>query len=151
MGERFRGGPWSWLLTTAISFVVGLLVVVLVVQVRYGSWATARHALRGDVMLSDRYEVALDRPATAQTVVFRLTNTSSDPIRVIGAQSSCSCVMATGLPLTIAPGASQTLEVRFKPKKTAQSFRESVRVFTNRPGQQVIPLAISATVGDATK
>ena len=145
MHERARG--WSsWLLTTAIGFAVGLLVAVGVVRARYGTWAAATHALRGDAVLSDRYEVALDRPEAAQTVAFRLTNTSSTPVRLIGAQSSCSCVMATGLPLKVAPGASQTLEVRFKPKKASTSFRESVRVFTDRHGQQVIPLSIFTEV-----
>lgn len=144
MRAQERGKWSSWLATTSGCFVVGLLAIGLFVNLRYGTVAAATHAWRGDLIVCDRYEVAVDRPQPLQTIAFRLTNTSSQPIRILGAQSSCTCVMATGLPFNIAPGGSKTLEVRFKPKKMDALIRESIRVFTDRPGQQIIPLTISA-------
>lgn len=151
MAERARGQRFPWLMTTAIGFVVGLLAAGSVCKVRYGTWAATVHAWRGDVVLSDRYDVALDPKPDAQTVAFRLTNTSSRPVRVLGAQSSCTGMMATGLPLDFAPGASRTLEVRVKPRKAATGFRESIRVFTDRSGQRSIPLTISVGPAPATE
>ncbi len=144
MQERERGKWSSWIVTTTVCFVVGLLTLGLFGKLRYGTVAATVHAWRGDVMLCDRYEVAIGRPQSDQTIAFQLTNTSSQPIRVLGARSSCTCVMATGLPLNVAPGATKTLEVRFKPKKLDVPLSESIRVFTDRPGQQIIPLTISA-------
>ena len=144
MAEQAREKRFPWLATTAIGFIVGLLGAVLFFQGRYGTWAATTHAWRGDVVLSDRYDVVVTPRPDPQTVAFWLTNTSAQPVRVVGAQSSCSCVMATGLPLDFAPGASQSLQVRIQPRKTADPFRESIRIFTDRPGQSIISLTISA-------
>ncbi len=143
MQDRERGKWSSWVATTSICFLTGLLAITLFIKLHYGSLATVAHAWRGDLVLFDRYEVAIDHPQPVQMVAFRMTNTSSQPIRILGAQSSCTCVMATGLPLNFAPGTTKTLEVRFKPKTMDGPIRESVRVFTDRPGQQIIPLTIS--------
>ena len=140
--KRSRGLPW--LATTAICFVVGLILAVGGIKARYGTWTAATHAWRGDAILCDRYEVVLDHPQPLQIIAFRLINVSAQPVRFLGAQSSCTCAMATGLPFECPPGASKTLEVRFKPKQTASPIRESVSLFTDHPGQQVISLTIAA-------
>ena len=144
MTERQQKPQFPWWKSAATGFVVGLVALGAGGWWRYGTWQVAAHAWRGDAVLADRYEVALDRPQDAQTVAFRLTNTSSHPIRVLGAKSSCTCVMATGLPLDFAPGASRTLEVRVKPKKLTAGSRESVQIYLDHAGQRSIPLTISA-------
>ena len=131
-------------MTTLVCFAFSSLALALFVKMRYGSLETAAHAWRGDAILCDLYEVAIAQPQPSQTVAFQLTNTSSQPIRLLGADSSCTCVMATGLPMDFAPGTRKTLEVRFKPKKLDVPIDESIRLFTNRANQQVISLIISA-------
>lgn len=142
MFNRAMGKWLSWLATTTIFFGAGLLGISLLAHFRYGTWAAATHAWRGDALLLDRYEAAVDRSDRGQTIPFRLTNTSSQPVRFLGARSSCSCVIADGFPFEFAPGSSRTLEVRYRPKKTVTQAHESVFLYTDSPTQQIIPLII---------
>lgn len=65
---------------------------------------------------------------------FIIRNTDEEPIRVLGASSSCGCVVSEGLPMDLAPGDSGLLRFHVQvgePDSTGY-FRRSVHLFVNR-------------------
>lgn len=61
-----------------------------------------------------------------------VTNHSSEPVRLLGAKTSCSCMLADQLPLTIPPKSSQTIDVGVSYNGTPQQdFSHSVLFYSS--------------------
>jgi hypothetical protein len=144
--EQKKEKKLSWFAIAFISFVIGLFVLIVVDPFRYGTLAATNRAWKGDVILSDRYEIAVDKFQLERAIRFQLTNISTKPIRFLGAQTPCTCVLVTGLPTSCEPKASIKLEIRLDPKKLKKTARIPVRVFTDLPSQQIVPLTITVNL-----
>lgn len=73
----------------------------------------------------------------AVTVEYRLKNISNQPVRIVGANSSCGCTMVTNsFPLECGPGDSVKILVQMKVGQPARDgeFVQKVDLLVNRPG-----------------
>lgn len=84
---------------------------------RFGSVWWAADYLDGYAVVAERAtQWAGEVPAGKQaSVSFQLKNVTQAPVRVVGAKCDCGCVGTDGLPLTLAPGATGELKLRFVP------------------------------------
>jgi len=85
------------------------------------------------------------REGETVTGTYVLKNMSNEPVTVLGAQTSCGCMVPEGLPLELPPGGSGNLTVVIKvgPAGAMGSFKQSAVLFVNREGY-VPPLVIEA-------
>jgi hypothetical protein len=73
------------------------------------------------------------------TVAFELTNYSRQPIRILGAKSTCRCVALDDLPITLPAGQTGKIRVRLKARagKSRQIQRESATLIFDDPVRSV--------------
>lgn len=99
-------------------------------QIPAASWSKRTHDY-GEVGLGGNMEA-----------VFKLTNVGGAMLRVMFIEGSSSHIQVIARPRRgIAPGETQLLTVRFKPRG-AGPFREHLRVTTNEPGSPVWVLTL---------
>jgi hypothetical protein len=55
--------------------------------------------------------LAIRRSSDLGSTDLLMRNISQSPVRIVGIHPDCPCIMATNLPLTIAPGASEALHL----------------------------------------
>lgn len=111
-------------LATALLIVLWIATVWQFGAIRNGFWYLQGYNYVVSPTAVDMGEISLGDRCTATTTV---RNLSFSPIRVVGAMATCSCLAATGLPLTIAP--RQTDELKFT--IVIQSPRSKVEEIAN--------------------
>jgi Protein of unknown function (DUF1573) len=79
---------------------------------------------------------------------FDLTNAGTLPIKVIGAESTCSCATVTELPFTMMPGENRRLNVEVVTRDKIGQILEELRVFTDHPD---LPSLVLRVTGEVTK
>lgn len=106
----------SLLLPAAITAIPGVLFVAWSL-LRFGSVAWGWAYVEGASVIPEAGTLhAGDVVVGVESVVrFRLKNLAGTPVRVVGAQASCGCVAVDDLPLTLPPGESAHLSIRFTP------------------------------------
>lgn len=143
MGPRWRA--WlRWIITTTACVGAGLLLLLTFAWSRYGTVIAATHALRGDPIICDRYTTTVAPGGQKQICEFRLTNRSARAIRLLGAQTTCTCVVVTGLPRSLAAGELLVLQVRVRPDGRDPSFSTSIRIFTDESTLPALELQLAS-------
>jgi hypothetical protein len=81
------------------------------------------------------------------TAMFRVTNPRKEPIKILGASTSCSCTVVDGLPVSLPPGNFGMIRLRIKVgvPDNAGKFVTSTQLFTNCVGTSQ-PLVTEVTV-----
>ncbi len=133
---------------TVLLTIAGIASVILWGQVRFGSVSACFRYVAGDRFLVDSPLKSFGSVQTGQValVSFRLTNMSSQAVRLLGSQSSCKCVLP-GYPLAgIPPYSSCDLKIRVTPGPMIGTFKESVVLFTDAPGRRAVPLIVRGNV-----
>jgi hypothetical protein len=80
------------------------------------------------------------------TVHVPLTNASRRPIKIIGAQASCICTTLTGLPLSLAPGESRSLDIDISTIERMGRIETRIDLFTDHPASQRVSFRIVGMV-----
>jgi hypothetical protein len=130
--RRIAGGQMASITRTLTIAVLGLAALAVAGIYRFGGTASALAYLQGKELLPDAYTKAFgavgvdDRP----TVEFKLHNYSNRSVIAVGAHSSCTCVLTSGLPFTIPANGSAALAVRVRAKRGPGSYSETVQVIT---------------------
>ncbi len=67
------------------------------------------------------------------TVEIPLQNLTKEPLAVIGARTDCSCAVASGLPLTIAPRSRAMMQVEIapSPRDAGEAFERRVELYSD--------------------
>ncbi len=81
--------------------------------------------------VGDVVDIGVGPPQSRVTVTVELTNYSATSVRVVGSQSSCSCVAATELPAVIPPGQARPFEVAVIRKGTPGRFAQQLLFYTD--------------------
>jgi uncharacterized protein DUF1573 len=139
----------SWSLRTSAEVLLPLLAaVVLFAVLRQAGVRGMFPAASGRVLSVDPSKFTCNaQQSEIVTAAFTLKNTGNQPIRVLGADASCSCVIAEGLPVELQPGRSGTVSllVSVGTPGADGKFRKSVNLLVNRGGS-VPPLVVEAAV-----
>jgi hypothetical protein len=76
-------------------------------------------------------------------VPFEIRNSSAQPVRLLGASSSCVCVMSLAqFPIFIGPRELKRIDVELHAPKTPRELRETLIIYSDSHGQPRIPLTI---------
>lgn len=138
-------GVAKWAGTVAVPLVVAAAAGVLT----FGSLDAAIARLRGESLGVSPKALNFGRgePGDILTAELTISNFSTQPVRLIGGTSDCSCLATMDMPLTIAPGGSAAIRVELKvPAATPGELNRSVEVFTDCPTHRIIRLTAGCVV-----
>jgi len=130
---RTRRRSMPWLATTAILVVVGFGLLFVVGLQRFGSTASALAYLRGDGLIPDEYTKSFGTASKSErpSVTFCIKNFSKQPIKILGGKSSCTCVIADGLPSVVLPNGETVVRVSASRRGRLGQYSEQIRLLTN--------------------
>jgi hypothetical protein len=96
--------------TGALAFLVIIIIPFLLALDKPGALLAK---LRGESISADPAVTNIGQGefGTERAFSIRLTNWSDQPIRIIGGTSDCSCIATSSLPVTLAPGKTESVEV----------------------------------------
>jgi Protein of unknown function (DUF1573) len=139
--RTWRGWIYAWFLR---PIILGTVVAAILVGIGIGwlgSWNAVAAWLRNDALVVDSREVSFgDTVATKDAdASFVITNISTIPITIWGAQTTCGCISAR-LPRTIAPREKITLTFTIKTKERdiGQELRHQALLYLNVPSRPIV-------------
>jgi len=123
----------QWLAITVILVILGFASLIMVGIFWFGSIASALAYLRGDGLIPDAYTKSFGTATLNErpSVEFLLSNYTKQPIKVLGSNSTCTCLVTSNLPLIIPPNGKAILKVNARSKSRSRPYSERVRVLTD--------------------
>lgn len=117
--------------------VGGLLAILMgigltsLANYRYGSLAKAIAYLNGDIVQVDsaNRDLGTVECAKAIKVDFTFTNLRSEPLKVVGANASCSCILPPDMPITLESFTATPITFTFKTPTEAQEFEQLIELY----------------------
>ena len=88
---------------------------------------------------------ALVRTVTGEAREFSVTvsNLGNRPVRILGLQTSCSCVAMLGVPVNLPASGRCTIKARFRPtRKQTGRFTQTLRLFTDEASQRHLDVLV---------
>lgn len=140
---------WHWMGSTITAFFAISLGFVAFAEYRYGGIRVFVRSIRGETVILDPSRFNLGSITVGETIVRQsfLHNYTSEPIRILGANSQCSCVVAEDLPAIVPPGESYTINVRIKPE-AKRKIEETIVLFTDHPAKQKLSIGVSGLTNE---
>lgn len=149
-------GRPAWNLAGTRRMAVGLIgVAVLLAAVAgagtlaFGSLDAAIAKLRGEPLgvTPAVLDFGHGKPGESLSTSVTVRNYTTEPVRLIGGTSDCSCLVTQDLPTTIPPSESVSITVRLKvPGGTPGQMTRRVEVFTDCPGRRTLVLTATCRV-----
>ena len=113
---------------------------------RFGTTSAALESISGRRLIADSRTQFVEglEPGSTRKAVFRLRHPAGRPVRIVGSRSSCTCTVAEGIPLTLAPSESRTINVSVHGPDQKPVIEETVSLITDMKEQPVFSLNIKA-------
>jgi hypothetical protein len=133
-----------------LTWIVGVLIiaggVAGVAHLRFGSLPSGLAYLRGERLLINPATTHLGQVTRGESadLHFRFTNFTGRPVRILGSQSSCTCLAVTELPVTIPSGDSLDVTVGVDFSSKGDEYRQVLTFFTDCELEQRKSIAVSA-------
>jgi hypothetical protein len=145
--DTARKSVLSWIAMTSILSGVVLASVFGLATHMFGSVPSAVAFLRGNRIIPDSYirDFGTLRQGQRVSVTFSLTNYTKQPITLLGAKSSCSCLAASDLPVVVPPGAKTDVRFTARAKSRLGPYSEIVHVLVDG-GRPSIALNVRGVV-----
>jgi hypothetical protein len=83
-------------------------------------------------------DVGKGKAGEKRTFSVQLSNRSAKTVRILGGTTSCSCIATNDLPITIAPGATETITVEVRFRGSPGRFQHRYYLYTDADGQRVV-------------
>jgi hypothetical protein len=119
---------------------IGAAAMLLVVGVggvhwRFGSVPNAAAYLKGDAV---RVEQPIRELGTVKCdeqvkVAFNVVNLQREPLKVVGANASCSCILPPEMPFTLDPFLATPLVFTFTSPSAAMPFTQDIELYFDGP------------------
>jgi hypothetical protein len=145
--------PLQWTSLRAVQFPTALAIMLTVITATgatvYGTPDAALRRLRGDEILivPSTLDFREGRAGDGRQASLDVYNYSSQPVRIVGGTSDCSCVLTEDIPATIGPGEKHTVSVRFRfPDHTSGFLMRKAWLMTDDDRQRFVELALMARV-----
>jgi hypothetical protein len=115
---------------------------------RYGSIDTALASLRNERLSVSPWLVDVGEGAPGETreAAVELTNRTDEPIRVIGGTADCSCTVLGDLPVTIAPGESQSITIQMRLPKSEGVFSRKAKLTIDDQGFKQVGFRLTGRI-----
>jgi hypothetical protein len=113
-----------------------------------GSLALVLPFLGGERLFIEPTAIQLgdQEPGAAAEPVVRIVNSTGKQVRVVGAETSCSCVALDDLPLSIPAGESRELQFKVHVGRRRHEIAETVRLFTDYADRPVFIVTVRGIV-----
>ena len=113
----------------------------------FGSAAAFSAALRGDsfAVTPATIDLGAVKVGSERTVAFSVRNLSNVQVRVVGAQTSCTCVTTGTLPMSVPPGAERDVSVRVHVNRPVYQEHIALHVDVGRLETRVVTVSASGT------
>lgn len=98
------------------------------------------------LVLANTHSVGALEEGRRYTFGIPISNASSRPIRITGAQTSCGCTTLTGLPLTLAPREKRTLEIQVAAIRRMGEFDSRIDLFVDQGNPYIKSFQIQGTI-----
>jgi Protein of unknown function (DUF1573) len=130
----------SWMGTVVILLLVGFALLLLEAILHFGSVASSLAYLRGEGLIPDAYARSFGTVSkrTRPSVEFSLTNYTEQPIKVLGSNSSCTCLVTSDLPMVIPPSGRAILKVSARAKSRLGPYSERVSILTDSSESKLV-------------
>jgi Protein of unknown function (DUF1573) len=140
--------PLSWMSLTLIITNIGLVSIAAIALYVFGSFGAALAYFSGDRLIADAYSrsVGIVSVGEQHAVFFKIRNMSNQTVRIVGADSSCTCLVTDQLPVVLPPHGVFRLRIGVRPKSQPGQIAERVSLITDREGQQSLNLKISGRI-----
>ncbi len=139
------GSKIFWRLLPIGAFAVFMLAGSFALNSAFGSVPVALRYLRGERLILEPSAIRIDRPAKGGEVAVEavVSNLSDRPVILMGANTSCSCVVTGSLPVTVEPGGRFRLPVTVNvaPDKIVD---ETIVLFTDHPNHARLGVRVTA-------
>lgn len=115
---------------------------------RLGSLDATLQFLQGERILVDHpvQDVGQVPDNTSKQLVYRVTNLTSTPVRILGLHSSCSCLTPGEPPEVIGAGESVLIPVKIHVSRLVPVFDVGLAIFTSDPATPVLRVEVTGTV-----
>lgn len=106
--------------------------------VHFGSIPAVLAHLGGNALIADAYTKSFGSVTAGsdQEIRFLIKNCTNKSATIIGGRSSCTCLVAEDLPLTIAPGGESPVRIKISTSKGAGDIAERITLYTNAGNQE---------------
>jgi Protein of unknown function (DUF1573) len=140
--------PLVSLVKLAITTVVLMAFIAGYGRYHFGSLSRALAYASGDrVLVDERQKALLGMLAGSKSVVqYSITNLTGRDLKILGADTSCTCTSIENLPLTVARGMSKELTVSISAPRQPGPTSASIILFTDYDSQPTVPLEFVGTV-----
>jgi hypothetical protein len=147
---RARSKSLSWAAMTLIFANIGLGVLVVVALYTFGSIESALGYLRGDRLIPEVRSKSFGTISGNDDLViaFRIKNLLRRPVRVLGAKTSCTCLILDDLPMTLPPTSVSAIRVRVRPRVKTGRVAESIQILTDYKYQSHLDIKLTGEISN---
>lgn len=133
------------LLLVLLMSAAGAAAVSRIVIWRFGSIAAGIARANGQSLLADGSVKSLDGvpPNGVARLEFKIRNLTGHPIRLQGAQTSCSCATVEQVPQTLKPWSEGTIVAHIQTDKAGVRMKGAVSLITDEPNHPTFDLGYS--------
>jgi hypothetical protein len=119
-----------------VFIFAGLAGLWLTAARQFGSYSAAMSYLQGQRLLSDGYTKSFGTASIDETpaIDFRLWNRTEKPMRIVGCNVSCTCLVASDLPIDIPPDGRVTFRVSARSRSSVGPYHQRIHLLTDSPG-----------------
>jgi Protein of unknown function (DUF1573) len=135
-------------LFAAISAFLLLILAFAIVHWRFDSIANAVSYFDGNAIRIDNptRELGTVNCDEEFNVAFNIVNLQREPLKIVGANASCSCVLPPEMPMAIEPFVSTPITFTFTSPPTAMQFEQDIELYFDGP----VP-AVTLKISGATQ
>lgn len=114
----------------------------------FGSIYAAVGFLRGDGLAADTatQSFGVAKPGSTSEMIFNIRNITRQPITILGAATSCNCLVVDSLPKKLGAGETYPLKVRIRIGPKLGDFHQDMELFTDYPTQPSMPLELTGII-----
>lgn len=133
----------------AASVAVAVAIIVLIGSLVFGSTEVAVARLRGETVTVDQRSINFGdgKPGDDLQSVVTVFNWSSQPLKLIGGTTDCSCLTTSDLPVLIPPGESRKIAIHLKvPTATPGTFTREAQLWTDHEHSMAIRIRLACRI-----
>jgi hypothetical protein len=144
---------WPWTSMTFLLVMMGLIPLLIWFFLYPDSYNNALGYFTNSPLIADSYtrsfgNVASDRDVD---VTFLLTNRSAVPIKLLGYNTSCTCVNINAIPTIIPASRSLPLKVSISTNVKFGTISQDIHLYTDHPERPQIVLTVSGSISETTR
>lgn len=137
-----------WLLGASLGAAILLIVFYLLAWVRFGAAEAAWALLHGaDIAVAPAtVDLGECSPGEVKDLQFRVVNLSSARVTVTGIYTSCSCLLASSLPVTLEAQSAAVVCMKIHSSQSEGEFLRQAVLYTDSQASPQLPIKMIGNI-----